>query len=88
MSKKIPPLQQSKKNIVRMAARSGWMRHTESEHAKDSAIKQIEREIGSQWQDEARQLASDLIDHWNKCGILEPPSIYAVGEPGCDVWDE
>jgi hypothetical protein len=83
-----PPIPQSQKNITRMAARSAWKDNTEAEKAKDDAIARIETKVVWQWQDEARQLASELIDHWNKRGILEPQATYVLGEPGCEQWDE
>lgn len=82
------PLGPNQANTARQSAKTAWEEKTSVDAAKMYAIQLNERWLGQQYLTAAHARSGALIDYWNRRGILEPPSIYAVGEPGCDVWDE
>jgi hypothetical protein len=76
------------RNEVRLIARKSWTDSLTTEAAKDGATKRIDREFGTVFIRPARSLSNELIDYWDARGITEPTATYAVGEPGCEQWDE
>jgi len=76
------PLTILEKRVVRKCALIAWRSQTEAELAKMDAVELLRAKLGQKYLTAANHLAAELIDDWNRRGVINPPDYYTEGEPG------
>ncbi len=70
-------------NITREISISAYRRHTDdADQAEELAKHWIRPKVGTNYLDDAEDLAGKLIRYWRRKKITEPTAVYQPGEPG------